>query len=858
MQKFTFSPYASPAGSFEGPGIYAGNIPGRKATKILSLALLLASFLSQAVTSLGQNVGDYRSAQSGNWNNHATWERWNGSAWVTPTAAFTANASSQNNAAETSHVIALPTGISAGDLLIIFWADQNTASNLTFPGWTQIYERSAGDRRHSAYYRIADGSEGASATFTTDNGERSAHNAYRIPAGTFAGIPVAGTPVEANSNSPNPPSLTSGFGNTNTLWIAASHSAGEDMDAYPANYNFQVFSNTGGMGSAHATMATASLELVAASEDPGPFTLGGNRIWSANTVAIQIAPSDGVPGSTSGAITIRNGHTVTVTEPTTIDQCTIETGGQVTVNSGQTLTVNDGTGTDLTVDGTLSNAGIITANGSLAFGSGGTYIHNRNGGTAPTATWDANSSCEITGVTSTIPAGLGQSFGHFTYNCPGQTGNESLPSMDMSVAGLLRVVSTGGGRLQMMQSPLTAGSLSLEGGTFRIAGGGARTLTVAGNVAIVGGTLNMSTGNIGTLNIGGDFSHTGGTITETGGGSGSIIFNGATKNCTGGGAISNNINFTINNGSTLTGTGPIGSTNGTTVNNGAISPGNSIGNFTINGPFTNNGTIEIEITGTSGDNDVLAVNGDATLGGTVNVALLSGTVDQNDSYDIITWVSYSGSFTTINLPGIPADWAPSPTYNANNLNITYSSASPLPIELTSFTGRALEKAIILKWATASELDNDYMAVERSADGIKFEEIGRVKGSGTTQEPQQYSLTDERPLYGINYYRLRQVDFDGAFEYHKIISVAFNGKGANMSVSVFPNPANEMLHATWAASTEQPATLRVLDMAGRQLALHTAPAGASSFELPLNNLPAGLYFLQVRQGSDVEVVRFRRD
>ncbi|MCB0556998.1 MAG: hypothetical protein KDD02_25850, partial [Phaeodactylibacter sp.] len=70
--------------------------------------------------------------------------------------------------------------------------------------------------------------------------------------------------------------------------------------------------------------------------------------------------------------------------------------------------------------------------------------------------------------------------------------------------------------------------------------------------------------------------------------------------------------------------------------------------------------------------------------------------------------------------------------------------------------------------------------------------GRVQGAGTTLEPQEYSFIDEKPLRGLNYYRLRQVDFDGAVEYHKVISVEYKGKSSAIGVSAFPNPANEML------------------------------------------------------------------
>ncbi|MCB9300212.1 MAG: T9SS type A sorting domain-containing protein [Lewinellaceae bacterium] len=225
----------------------------------------------------------------------------------------------------------------------------------------------------------------------------------------------------------------------------------------------------------------------------------------------------------------------------------------------------------------------------------------------------------------------------------------------------------------------------------------------------------------------------------------------------------------------------------------------------------------------------------------------------------VTWENLGGT-----APGLPSGTitGSAMTYtDGTSYIITLASVneirSPLPVNLVYFDGRAEGDQVRLKWGTATELNNDYFQVERSTDGRTFQELGRVQGAGTTLEPQEYSFIDEKPLRGINYYRLRQVDFDGAVEYHKVISVEYKGKSSAIGVSAFPNPANEMLHTSWLGSSEQPTTLRVLDMTGRQVAQYQAPAGTANFEVPLDRLQAGLYLLEVRQGSAVEVVRFRK-
>lgn len=84
------------------------------------------------------------------------------------------------------------------------------------------------------------------------------------------------------------------------------------------------------------------------------------------------------------------------------------------------------------------------------------------------------------------------------------------------------------------------------------------------------------------------------------------------------------------------------------------------------------------------------------------------------------------------------------------------------------------------------------------------------------------------------------------------------KGAGgMAVQAFPNPAQDNLQVRWAPTTDQPTTLLLFDMSGRILAEYLAPTGSSTFEFPLDRLPAGLYTLQLRQGHDTETLRFHK-
>lgn len=96
----------------------------------------------------------------------------------------------------------------------------------------------------------------------------------------------------------------------------------------------------------------------------------------------------------------------------------------------------------------------------------------------------------------------------------------------------------------------------------------------------------------------------------------------------------------------------------------------------------------------------------------------------------------------------------------------------LPVELTSFSGEynPKDKTNDLKWSTASEINNDYFLIERRTEEGLFETVGRVEGNGSTQLQSTYAFKDDRIKSVFNYYRLKQVDFDGKFEYSDIITV----------------------------------------------------------------------------------------
>jgi len=108
---------------------------------------------------------------------------------------------------------------------------------------------------------------------------------------------------------------------------------------------------------------------------------------------------------------------------------------------------------------------------------------------------------------------------------------------------------------------------------------------------------------------------------------------------------------------------------------------------------------------------------------------------------------------------------------------------PLPIELNSFSAEAADHSIELKWETATETNNDFFTIERSPDVQNWEIIGYVDGAGNSNRPLSYSFTDSQPLDGISYYRLKQTDYDGKYEYFGPVAVQFNSETKSLSFKV---------------------------------------------------------------------------
>ncbi|MBL7913594.1 MAG: T9SS type A sorting domain-containing protein [Bacteroidia bacterium] len=167
-------------------------------------------------------------------------------------------------------------------------------------------------------------------------------------------------------------------------------------------------------------------------------------------------------------------------------------------------------------------------------------------------------------------------------------------------------------------------------------------------------------------------------------------------------------------------------------------------------------------------------------------------------------------------------------------------ASPLPVELLTFTAKPEEnKRVRCDWVTASEINNDFFTIERSKDGVSFEPIGMVDGSGTTSAISEYYFYDQSPYSGVSYYRLKQTDFDGTQTWSNIIAVRLHGDN---NINIYPTIVNDFINVESTSDSDLYFSLYSAD--GRLVMVYDLKSdkkSASAFQIQRGNIASGIYF-----------------
>jgi hypothetical protein len=182
----------------------------------------------------------------------------------------------------------------------------------------------------------------------------------------------------------------------------------------------------------------------------------------------------------------------------------------------------------------------------------------------------------------------------------------------------------------------------------------------------------------------------------------------------------------------------------------------------------------------------------------------------------------------------------------------------VPVDLISLTASYLDNSINLNWSTATEINNRGFEIERSTNKNDWRLIGFNEGNGTTTEAHYYFFVDD--LFGTSspqlYYRLKQIDFDGSFEYSGIVEVEIAPSSFSLSQN-YPNPFNPTTKIKFTISDFGFTTLKVYDVLGREVAtLVNEEKQQGEYEikfdaLGIGNLASGIYFYQLKAGEFIE-------
>ncbi len=228
-------------------------------------------------------------------------------------------------------------------------------------------------------------------------------------------------------------------------------------------------------------------------------------------------------------------------------------------------------------------------------------------------------------------------------------------------------------------------------------------------------------------------------------------------------------------------------------------------------------------------------------------------------WDGAEWDNYGGKNHSGNTAAgdfLSSSYVP---FSSKVITMGSTEMSVLPVELISFKAVAQEQTVQLVWETASEINNDYFEVLRSIDGINFKKIGEVAGAGNSSQQLRYEFVDKLPMAGVAYYQLKQVDYNGMYDYSDKVSVEWVNTGeyaAFVELNLYPNPApqGEAKLRVTGLRPRSTATVKLLDMFGKvhlQQVIEADRLSEDGYMIrPRARLSSGVYVVSVQQGSQI--------
>jgi pectin methylesterase-like acyl-CoA thioesterase len=768
-------------------------------------------------------AGDYRSHQTGNWTDLASWERWDGTTWVTPAPAYPVYNNATNTTILNGHTLTVSatlangsgyiqkTKINAGGQVIV-----NAGANLNI----------ANDGVASTADLQVDGTFTNFGGLFTNGNVLVVINGNFVHSGTGFNLSNTGDTVilgaagiyqhNANSNS-TPARLISAP--TGTLLITGITSNQTGIFKNTSKYGNIVWNNAG-QANYYAFRLTLDSSNV-----QGSFTVqntGSTYIAFVNTSGRVKFP--GGYYQTGGTVNFRESGTITDT---------LDLGGDFSVTGGSFIS-NMGTGSSL----------LVRLNGT-------NKLLTYAAGTATNINWEVNGSY-TNGSDMTLPSGgfgvvvngtlLTSTYaiggaGNFVVN-PGAVLGSGSP---LGLNG--NITTTGTKNLSTTASYIFNGSTAQVTGNLLPSTVNALTINNLSDVRLSGGNVTVTgafTLNNGKLLVGNN------TITSS-----SVLGSSSAKYVVtdGVGALKiNNIGAGVNSfpvGPTPTSYNPV------TLNNAGGSD-----NFSVNVKTTFDNPVP---DANKLVNRQWTINEDVPGGSNVTVSLSWVAADQAPGFDPLvassiiryngtSWQSYPATITGAGTTANPYVATASGITTFSPFTVINDAA--LPLSIVSFTGSYNNRVVTLNWKTANELGTKEFVVERSKDASNYTAIGTVRAANASGA-NQYSLVDASPFAGMNYYRLKMVDISGSSTYSKAVTI---NNGSKQSFTILANPVKDQLVISHTAAVGR-ASFRVVSADGREISATILQQGATRATINVSSLQAGIYVLIYENNGEKAMASF---
>jgi hypothetical protein len=214
------------------------------------------------------------------------------------------------------------------------------------------------------------------------------------------------------------------------------------------------------------------------------------------------------------------------------------------------------------------------------------------------------------------------------------------------------------------------------------------------------------------------------------------------------------------------------------------------------------------------------------------------TICKNLSTALTTWFDIGGSGATNFAGSVTSSSTPSAfsSFSRFTLGNRTGGTNPLPVTLVYFKASCNASNTLVEWTTATEINNDFFTVESSKDGITWHDVKQIKGAGNSSVLVNYNCALPALPQQTSFYRLKQTDYDGAFEYSDVIIVKDCKSTSDDVVTIYPNPGNGVLNCRFSGINESIQSVEVYNLMGKLV--YTSPVFES--QMDLSNLPVGVY------------------